>query len=162
MSRQRKRTSGGGGGCSKNAAPIKCATCGTLIFPRPYEYRGYIRYTLPKRFCSVKCASDAGTALVRGKDRPGAKRRHVEGISGYAVITKGKARQYEHRRVMEEMLGRKLKPWPQESVHHKNGIKTDNRPDNLELWVGPHLGGQRANERDIWSGNIPPYQYDAV
>lgn len=50
----------------------------------------------------------------------------------------------EHRLVMVEKLGRPLLKG--ESVHHKNGNKSDNTPANLELWVGPLRAGQRASE----------------
>jgi hypothetical protein len=82
------------------------------------------------------------------------------GRDGYVRYACDGVIQLEHRRVMEKMLGRKLKK--QETVHHKNGIRHDNRPENLELWSSNHGRGQRIADQDIWSGMIPAYQFNAL
>lgn len=61
---------------------------------------------------------------------------------GYRKIKIDGRNVFEHRLVMEEILCRPL--LRQEEVHHKNGIKDDNTPGNLELWVS--WKGQRVDD----------------
>jgi len=76
----------------------------------------------------------AGYLMVLARDHPRA------GSNGYV---------FEHVLVMEAALGRFL--FPGETVHHLNGVRDDNRPDNLELWTRPQPSGVRARDALTWA-----------
>ena len=59
---------------------------------------------------------------------------------------------FEYILVAEELLGRFLEPG--ESIHHRNGVRDDNRPENLELWTRPQPSGIRVRDAIEWARAI--------
>lgn len=120
---------------------IVCDRCGQLA-PSHHYHSG--------RFCSQPCAYPSRGQQNHHNWRGG---RHPD-KDGYIRVTTEEGRRPEHCVVMEAKLGRKL--YPHEKVHHKNGVKDDNRSDNLELWVKAHPPGQRVDDLLDWVAQFYP------
>ena len=95
--------------------------------------------------------SKSHIGLYSGKKHPNWKGGKIITSDGYIIIWKPKhpfsnKQGYikEHRLVMEKHLGRYLKP--EEVVHHINGIKKDNRIENLKLLL--NLGKHRKEHSE--------------
>jgi hypothetical protein len=117
---------------------------------RPARSKGYC-YLHYGRLVRTGDPGPAGT-LVRAKGTgtltdTGYWRIHVE--DGRRV--------QKHVYVKEQELGRRLAPG--ENVHHKNGIRDDNDPDNLELWYVMQPSGQRVTDLMEY---IAKYHADAM
>lgn len=120
---------------------LTCSNCGKIVERRRFRMKDgrQMGYDYTAKFCSKECGWK-GRAW-----RPGNPDGHVHS-TGYIRVSIGKQRKaYKHRQVMEAMIGRPL--LPEESPHHRNGQRADNRPDNLELWSKKQPPGQRVIDK---------------
>jgi len=126
--------SGGGKYCSNickhadrtTSAEKRCEVCGEPIKVNPSRPQ--------KRFCSYACRGKA----MRGEAHPQYKQ---EKISTYGYIYDRKASEYwfEHRKIAEQIMGRKLESG--EIIHHIDGDRRNNCVENLMYFptISAHL-----------------------
>jgi len=88
-----------------------------------------------------------------GRDPRTSRESTYRNADGYVVVYDDEGRRRgQHQVVMERILGRRLTR--KESVHHKNGDRADNRPENLELWSKAQPAGQRVVDKIAWAKEL--------
>lgn len=134
----------------------KCSKC-----KKVKEKKDFNRWKFSKDGFKSHCKSCIKEYINKTKDTGYSKKekKETEGYlkkNGYKKISRvghpnsdmcGKI--YEHTFVMSQFLGRPLTK--NETVHHKNGVRDDNRIENLELFDRRHGPGQSVKEKIQWS-----------
>lgn len=158
-----------------------CIVCDDTFTPKRYD--GTRCETCigkrPKRFSCIECersvyhkdsrCKECADIARRGEGNPNYKGRSAT-TQGYVILTlsdgerhpnaQATGRILEHIKVMSDYLGRPLEKG--EEVHHRNGNRSDNRIENLELWTRSHPTGVRVVDMYEWATNYIEKYRDEV
>lgn len=110
---------------------------------------------MPKAVCKRCRKVRVLKGAIRSQYCPGCTPRAVNWFknkSGYVTIRLGNKHHYQHRLIFEVYLERRLKPT--EHIHHLNGIREDNRIENLVMCspaehAKHHMNSVRAKQMSI-------------
>lgn len=131
-------------------APREVVECTVPACTQKYYSNGYCKMHHSRLEKSAPLGDEKRLIAPRGRARYTTK-------LGYVVVSDPLRRNrygsiFEHRLVMEEYLGRQL--LDSENVHHRNGVRDDNRIQNLELWSRSQPPGQRVVDKIAWAREI--------
>ena len=115
-----------------------CLHCEQTFAYKIYGEGRAKHYNRNQKFCSRECAKLFQTKGW-GLDKNGYEVHYRSNGQGKRVYV------LRHRQVMEDFLGRKL--FTHETVHHRDGNRSNNDLSNLELWSGRHGKGQRVEDK---------------